>query len=143
MVEAVLSPHTTLVGKTLNELHFRDKYQLSVVAIWREGRAYRTQLRDMELRFGDALLLYGPRRKLALLADDPDFLVLEVALQEAPRLQRAPVAALIMAGVVLTVMIGWLPISIAAVAGATLMVLSGCLHTVSYTHLTLPTKRIV
>jgi len=128
MVEAVLSPHTTLVGKTLNELHFRDKYQLSVVAIWREGRAYRTQLRDMALRFGDALLLYGPRRKLALLADDPDFLVLEEALQEAPRLQRAPVAALIMAGVVLAVMIGWLPISIAAVAGAALMVLSGCLQ---------------
>ena len=128
MVEAVLSPHTTLVGKTLNELHFRDKYQLTVVAIWREGRAYRSRLRDMDLRFGDALLLYGPRQKLALLADDPDFLVLEEALQEALRLQRAPVAALIMVGVVLSVMVGWLPISIAAVAGATLMVLTGCLQ---------------
>lgn len=127
MVEAVLSPHTTLVGKTLRELHFRDKYQLNVLAIWREGRAYRSQLRDMELRFGDALLLYGPRQKLALLADDPDFLVLQEAFQEAPRLERAPVAALIMLGVVLTVLVGWLPIAIAAVAGATLMVLSGCL----------------
>lgn len=61
LAEAVLSPHSTLAGKTLRDLNFRFKYGLSVLAIWHEGRAYRSNLRDMHLRFGDALLLYGPR----------------------------------------------------------------------------------
>jgi di/tricarboxylate transporter len=127
MVEAVLSPHTTLVGKTLEELHFREKYNLTVVAIWRAGTAYRSNLREMELRFGDALLLYGPRERLVLLADDPDFLLLDADLQEPLRVGKRPLAAAIMLGVVLSVLVGWLPIAVAAVAGATLMVLAGCL----------------
>lgn len=127
LAEVVLSPHTTLVGKTLRQLHFREKYGLTVLAIWREGRAYRTNLRDRALRFGDALLLYGPRQNLAVLGSEPDFLVLTEAAQEAPRLEKAPLAAGIMAGVVLAVLIGWLPISIAAVIGAAVMVLSGSL----------------
>jgi di/tricarboxylate transporter len=127
LVEVVLSPHTTLTGKTLRQLHFREKYGLNVVAIYREGRAYRSNLRNITLRFGDALLLIGPREKLKVLAGEPDFLVLEEEIREAPRLDRALLSTVIMAGVVLTVLIGVLPISIAAVVGATLMVLTGCL----------------
>lgn len=127
MVEVVLSPHTSLAGKTLRQLHFRDKYQLNVLAIWRGGRAYRTNLRDMELRFGDALLLLGPWDRLRLLADTADFIVLAEELQETPRLEKAPLAALLMAGVVVAALTNWLPIAIAAVVGATLMVLTGCL----------------
>jgi di/tricarboxylate transporter len=123
----VLSPQTTLVGRTLRELHFREKFGLSVLAIWRSGRAYRSNLRDMPLRFGDALLLYGPRSRLHLLGSEPDFLVLAEAAQEPPRLRRAPLAALIMLGVLTSAVIGAVPIAIAAVVGATLMVLSGCL----------------
>ncbi|MGD8752751.1 MAG: SLC13 family permease, partial [Anaerolineales bacterium] len=127
LVEAVLSPHTTLAGKTLRQLHFREKYDLSVLAIWSGGRAFRTDLRELRLRFGDALLLYGRREKLRLLGTDPDFLVLTEEIQEAPRVEKAPIAALVMAGVVLTVLLGWLPIAVAAVIGAALMVLTGCL----------------
>ncbi|HSM56871.1 MAG TPA: SLC13 family permease, partial [Candidatus Sulfomarinibacteraceae bacterium] len=127
MVEAVLSPHTTLVGKTLRELYFREKYQLNVLAIWRAGRAYRSGLRDMELRFGDTLLLHGPWSKLHLLGQEPDFLLLTEKLQEPLRLEKAPVAALVMLGMIVIVAAGWLPIAIAAVIAATLMVAAGCL----------------
>jgi len=127
LVEAVLSPRTTLVGKTLRQLHFREKYGLNVLAIWREGRAYRSDLRDMALRFGDAMLLYGPRDRLRMLGREPDFLVLTQEAQEAPRLKRAKVAALIMGCVLLPVVLGWIPIYIAAVVGAALMVLTRCL----------------
>jgi di/tricarboxylate transporter len=126
-MEVVLSPHTTLVGRTLRDLHFREKYGLHVLAIWRQGRAYRSQLRDMPLQFGDALLLYGPREKLMLLGSEPDFLVLTQEAQEPPRLDKAPVAAIVMAAVLVPVILGWVPISIAAVTGAALMVLTGCL----------------
>ncbi|MBN1956279.1 MAG: SLC13 family permease [Anaerolineae bacterium] len=127
LIEVVLSPHSKLAGKTLRELHFRDKYGLSVLAIWRGGRAYRSGLRDMALQFGDALLLYGPRDRARVLGSEPDFLVLTESAQEAPRWQKAPLALLIMAGVLVVVMIGWLPIAIAAVMGMALMILTGCL----------------
>ncbi|MGC9332503.1 MAG: SLC13 family permease, partial [Anaerolineae bacterium] len=127
LAEVVLSPHTALAGNSLRELHFREKYGLSVLAIWREGRAYRSDLGDMALRLGDALLLYGPYGKLKVLGSEPDFVVLTEEAQAAPRLERAPWAVGIMAAVLLPVILGWVPISIAAVAGAAVMVLTGCL----------------
>jgi di/tricarboxylate transporter len=127
LAEVVLSPYTTLVGKTLREIHFREKYGLSVLAIWREGRPYRSDLGAMALRLGDALLLYGSYERLKVLGSEPDFLVLTEGAQAPPRLERAPWAVGIMAAVLLPVILGWVPISIAAVAGAVLMVLTGCL----------------
>jgi di/tricarboxylate transporter len=127
LTEAVLSPHVPLAGQTLRQIRFREKYGLTVLAIWREGRAYRSNLRDMPLRFGDALLLYGRRDKLKLLGQEPDFIVLREEAQETPLLQKAPLAAIIMGLVLLPVILGWLPIAIAAVVGATLMVMAGCL----------------
>jgi di/tricarboxylate transporter len=127
LIEAVLSPRTTLAGQTLRQIHFREKYGLSVLAVWRAGRAYRSGLRDMALQFGDALLLYGPRDRAQMLGTEPDFLVLTEAAQEAPRREKAWLALLIMAGVLVPVIAGWLPIAIAAVMGMVLMVLAGCL----------------
>ncbi len=127
MAEAVLSPHTSLVGKNLQELHFREKYGLNVVAISREGTTHRTDLATMPLRFGDALLLHGPREKLQLLGSEADFIVLAADAQEPVRTSKAPLAAVIMAAVVVSVIVGWLPIYIAAITGAVAMVLTSCL----------------
>ena len=127
LMEAVLSPHTTLTGKSLVQIHFRDKYGLTVLAIKREGQVFRSKLNDMNLKFGDALLLYGKRNKFNLLGRDPDFLVLSDIVQEAPRTSKIPLALLIIAVVLIPVIFGWIPIVIAAVAGAALMVLTGCL----------------
>jgi di/tricarboxylate transporter len=127
LADIALSPRTTLTGKTLRQIHFREKYGLSVLAIWREGQAYRSNLRDMALRFGDALLLYGRRDRLQMLGKEPDFLVLTEAAQEAPLLNKAPIAILIMVAVLIPVILDWLPIAIAAIAGVILMILTRCL----------------
>ena len=127
LMEAVLSPHTTLVGKTLREIHFRVKYGLSVLAIWREGRAYYSNLGEMALRFGDAFLLHGSRERIRMLGSDSDFLVLTEEAQEAPRSNKAWLAVLIMVVVLLPVILGLVPIAIMVVVGVALMVLSGCL----------------
>jgi di/tricarboxylate transporter len=76
LAEAVLSPHSTLFDQTLSQIGFREKYGLSVVAIWREGQAYRSNLGNIPLRLGDGLLLYGHRDQMKRLAREPDFLVL-------------------------------------------------------------------
>jgi di/tricarboxylate transporter len=127
VMEAILSPRTTLEGKTLRQLHFREKYGLNVLAIWRKGRAYRSDLRDTALQFGDALLLYGDRDKMRLLGQEPDFIVLTEAAQEELRLEKAKISTLIMAAVIFPAIMGWLPIYIAAVIGAAVMVLAKCL----------------
>ncbi len=125
--EVVLSPHSDLTGQTLQELHFREKFGLNVLALFRGGETLRKNLRNTPLRFGDALLLYGSRRRLKLLGAEPDFLVLTEEAQEPFRLHLAPVAAVVMAAVILPVLFGWLPIYLAAIGGATLMVLTRCL----------------
>jgi len=127
LVVALLSPYTTLAGKSLRELHFRAKYGINVLAIWREGRAFRSNLAEIPLKFGDALLLYGPREKLRVLGSDPDFLVLSEEAQETPRYKKAPIALLIMAAVLIPVIFGWLHIAIAAIMGVVLMVLTRCI----------------
>jgi len=127
LVEAILAPGTTLEGKTLRQLNFREKFGLTVLALWRRGRAYRTGLRDIEIRFGDALLLLGPHRKLQVLGSEPDFIVLTRTAQEKLRREKMKVSVLIMFGVLFPVLMGWVPIYIAGVMGAALMVLTGCL----------------
>jgi len=127
LVEATLSPRSRLVGKTLLQLEFRSRYGLQALAILREGQAHRSGLRDMELRFGDVLLLFGSRERAAMLTNEPDFIVLTQTLREVLRNEKAPLAVLILAAVLTPVLLGYLPIAIAAVGGATLMVLMRCL----------------
>ncbi|MDJ0939771.1 MAG: SLC13 family permease [Woeseiaceae bacterium] len=127
LMDATLDPRTRLAGKTVGELNFRERYGIELAGIWREGEPVGTDLADERLQIGDALLLLGPRDRLQLLATDSDFLVLTPLGQEPPDTRRAPIAALIMTAVVVSVMLGYAPISIAAVVGGTVMVLLGCL----------------
>ena len=127
MVEAIVSPHGRLAGKTLRQLNFREKYGLNVLAIWREGRAHRSELSDTVLRVGEALLLLGPRKKLQILAAEKDFIILSHALQEEPRREKIHISVGIMILVLIPVLLGWIPIYVSAVLGASLMVISGCL----------------
>lgn len=128
--EVTLSPGSDLVGKTLKDVDFRKRYGLQVLSIWRGGRAYRSYLRNMHLEFGDALLLFGPRERMEALARDEDFLILTGAAY-SPAKSKKPLSALIAAGVmvavILPVLLGWLPIAIAGIAGAVAMVSFRCL----------------
>ncbi len=127
MVEVILSPHTALSGQTLDEMNFREKYGLNVLAIWRKGKAVHTHLRNIALQFGDALLLHGRWKQLTVLARDPEFMVLTETVQEPPRQEKAKVALAVMAAVLLPVILGWVPIYIAVVMGGACMILTRCL----------------
>jgi di/tricarboxylate transporter len=126
-VEVTLAPRSGLVGQSVADINFRERSGLELSAIWRAGEVIRDGLRRQKLRFGDALLLIGPQQKLALLSEEPDLLVLTPIAAKTMDTRRAPLAAVIMLGVVISVVIGWLPISLAAIVGATTMILTGCL----------------
>ena len=127
LMEAILEPRSGLAGRPLTDINFRDTYGLELVAVWRHGEAIRSNLDQLHLELGDALLVLGPRERLIVLERDPEFIILTPVTQRALDTRRAPLAAGIMLGVVISVLSGWLPIYIAAVIGATLMVLSQCL----------------
>lgn len=126
--EVTLAPSSDLVGKTLRDVLFRESYGLNLISIFRGGRAYHSNIRIARtgLEFGDALLVYGPRKKIALLARDPRFLVLHGQLHEVFRVDRAWIASGIMVGFILAASLNLLPVYIAALLGALLMVFTGC-----------------
>jgi di/tricarboxylate transporter len=128
LLEATLDPQSELAGQTINDINFRGKYGLELVAIRRAGQTIRSDLHRLTLEFGDALLLIGPRNKLSTFSNEPEYIALTPAPKSGPDLRRAPLAGVIMLAVVAAVMAGWLPIAIAAVLGATCMVISGCLN---------------
>ena len=84
MAEAVLAPRSTLLGQTLRTARFREKYGMNVLGIWRAGRPIRTNLGDLPLAFGDALLLQGPRSQMSLLHTEPDLILLSGGEGEHP-----------------------------------------------------------
>jgi di/tricarboxylate transporter len=76
VVEVMLAPRSRLIGETLRSSHFREKYGMTALALWRGDQEIIMDLSDVRLAFGDALLLQGTREKIALLADDPEIILL-------------------------------------------------------------------
>lgn len=128
IAEVILSPHSQLVGKTLTDILFREKFNLSVLAILRDGRPRRTGLAELPLRFGDTLLIQGPRQNIRVLQRERDFVVLgDVDGGPILHTAKAPLATGILLVMLVPVVAGWLPITAAALLAGILMVISGCL----------------
>ena len=129
VIEVVLAPRSALIGKTLREVMFREKYDMNVLAIWRGGRPIRTRLTDLPLQFGDALLLQGHRRRFSVLHSDPDLIVLN-GLEEhlAPLRSKAWPAVAIMAATLLLAAVGPIPLGEVILGGALVMVLVGVIN---------------
>ncbi len=125
--EATLAPRSRLIGRTLKEMRFREHYGFNALAIWRHGEVITERLHHVQLQFGDALLLEGPRDRLPELQESHDFLVLEPVQLEQRRFDKAPVAVGAMALVLALVTLLDFHISTALVIGSVLMVLTRCL----------------
>ncbi len=128
VAEVLVSTRSELAGQSLKELNFRDKYNLTVLALWRHGESVYRKLADEPLQFGDVLLVQGRRDRIHLLRTDPNFLLLEPVELEMRRTDKAPIAVGVMALVLGLVLLADFHISTAMVIGAVLMVLTGCLN---------------
>ncbi len=125
-VEAVLAPRSAFIGQTLAELDFHNRYGLTVLGIARHGTLLSGQLAHIPLEFGDTLLLQGPERRLAQVIRD-NFIVMHPLGVQTLQKEKAPLVLGIFAGVCLIAALGVVPISVAGVLGAVLMVLTRCL----------------
>lgn len=124
VVEAVLAPRSRLIGQTLRQTRFREKYGMVVLGIWRQGRAIRTALGDLPLQYGDALLLQGPRARLLLLDTEPDLIVLADPAERDPSVapEKGGVAMGIMALTLLAAALNPDQLGVTMLTGAVAMV---------------------
>ncbi len=128
LTEVIITPRANVIGKTLTDLRFRNKYGLTTVALWREGRSYRTDVGKFPLQVGDALLMVGTPQNIKQLAHERDYMVMQSSHAVRPPLPRkAPFALVILAVVLLLAISSLIPIAEAMLAGAVAMALTGCI----------------
>jgi di/tricarboxylate transporter len=129
LTEVIIPPRSGMIGKTLRDIQFRSKFGLTSVALWREGRSYRTDVGSTPLAVGDALLMVGAAARMKALAQDSDYLVLQSSHQfQPPNPHKARWALLIMLVVLAASIVEVLPLPQIMLAGAAAVVLTGCLN---------------
>jgi di/tricarboxylate transporter len=67
IVEAVVAPRSSLIGKTLPEIDFQDRFRISPLSIYRQEETYRSRMRDIRLRAGDVIRLFGTWKRFKTL----------------------------------------------------------------------------
>lgn len=126
--EVIIPPRSSAIGQTLTDLKHRSQFGLTAVAIWREGRSYRTDVGKIPLQVGDALLMVGPANRVQRLADDRNYLVPSSGYSSMPlRPQKGPWALAITVITLIVAIFELLPLPEAMLAGGIAMVITGCL----------------
>ena len=69
IVEAVISPRSSLIGRTIKEIRFRETFGVNALAIHQSGKTYYRQLADRPLQAGDAVLIHGTWEQLHTLEE--------------------------------------------------------------------------
>lgn len=127
LAEITLAPNSQLSGKTFSEIDFRSRWGLSILALRHHNEMIFSRLGDVPLSFGDSLLVQGSVEQINKLRSSRNFPLLDMPQPETRKLSKAPIALLILFGVLGVVSTGLLHVSIAMFIGALLMVLSGIL----------------
>jgi di/tricarboxylate transporter len=128
LVQAVLAPGSELDGRTIGKVKFLERYGLIVVGIWRRSSWLRAELSRVRLHEGDVLLLYGSEDAIERLGQERSFLML-VPFQGEPFMRhRAPLAGLILIASIIVAATGAIPVEIAFLTGALVVVLTRCIN---------------
>ncbi len=127
LAELVINPNSALLGSTLEEVRVPERYGVQVLAIQRHGEHLREKLSQIRLRVGDVLLILGQEGPLSRLANYPDFIVLEEIRDVVVDQRKAWVALSVTGAVVVLAALKLQPIMVLALAGAVLMVITGCI----------------
>ncbi|MFD2256420.1 SLC13 family permease [Luteolibacter algae] len=127
-VEAIIGPQSQLIGRSVRQSNIRRRYGIVVAAVHRKGTNLREGYQDVKLAFGDTLLLEGPVQSIMKLSQEGSFLSLNEALMQPHLKSKVFTAIAILAAVVLVSALGILSITSAAVIGAVMVVLTGCLE---------------
>lgn len=88
LFEVMVMRYSRLVGQTLKIVGFRQNYALTVLAINRHGETFIDKLSEVQLKFGDVLLVQGTRAEIEPLVVDGEMLLLEDVSASSMRLEK-------------------------------------------------------
>jgi len=128
LAEIVITEHSSLYHKTLRHIRFAERYGLVILGLNRPGgdSLRGKDVSDAELQLGDVLLAQGAAENLKLLKNRGDVLVLDATV-DLPHTDKAPLALSIMLMVVGLAAFGIAPITVTALGGMGLMLVTRCL----------------
>jgi di/tricarboxylate transporter len=129
LAEVLLPQRSSLIGKTLSELHFGSAYHLTVLGIRRPGSEGSLDLKNTSLLFGDVLLVQGAWGNILNLRKlRRDFVVMgqPEELVGPPAREKAPLALLILLAMLGAMILDVLPLVTLSWMAALLMILLGC-----------------
>ncbi len=128
LVEAVVSNSSPLVGHSIRESNFRSAYDAAVIAVHRNAERLPGKIGQIVLQPGDTLLLQCAPSFMHHNRNSLDFfLTSELTEGPKPRFERAWVALLVLAGMVLTVSTGVLPLTLTGFVAVGILLASGCI----------------
>jgi di/tricarboxylate transporter len=133
LMEGILGPDSSLAGKSLKQLNFRQRFGVLILAVHRRGRNLKDRFEDEKLEFGDTLLVQGPGQKMRRLFEEKDFINLSEPQQVETRNKKSPIA---IGAIVLFMLIGALsaplgfeiPVVQTALFCAMLVMITGCIN---------------
>jgi di/tricarboxylate transporter len=127
ILEAVISTRHPLLGLSIRDSGFRNRYNAVVIAVARAGERVAGRIGDIILQPGDVLLLEAPQDFIQSQRNRTDFiLVSNVDGAHPPRFDHAGIASGIMVSLIAIMAFGWLPPITAAFLAAGGMVLTRC-----------------
>ncbi len=149
VAEIVVMSSSSVVNKTIKEVEFRTKYNVSVLGICRKNKYILQGIADEVIHVGDVLLVQGTWDNIANLEkENTEWIVVGRPLEEAAKVTldyKAPVAAVIMLAMIAVMVFDFIPIApvTAVMIAGLLMVLSGCFRNVEAAYKTINWESIV
>ena len=149
VAEIVVMSSYSVVNKTIREVEFRSKYNVSVLGICRKNKYILQGIADETIHTGDILLVQGTWENIASLEkESTEWIVVGRPLEEAAKVTldyKAPVAAAIMLGMIAVMVFDFIPVApvTAVLIAALLMVLTGCFRNVEAAYKTINWESIV
>ena len=88
VVEGVIGPRSSIIGKTMREMNFRQRYRLIILAVHRKGHNVRDKLENLKLQFGDTLLMMGTDVAIDNIRSTDDIILLDRPALPAEDMRR-------------------------------------------------------
>lgn len=128
IVEGVVGPHATITGSTLQEINFRQRFRMVVVAIHRKGHNQRNRLDRLRLQSGDTLLMMGSSDAISALSSSEEIILLDRPSLPARSIRaKMPIAIGTAIMIVALASFNLVPIVAAVALGSAILMLTGCL----------------
>lgn len=127
LVEVVIGPNSSLARSTFKEIDFRELYEAIPLAVRRQGEIIEGRLDEIELRFGDDLLLEIKKDSFDQLKRGGDFVFTQEIEKEVIDKKKVWITSGILLMVILTSAFEVIPIIQGAIIGTILMFLFKCI----------------